>query len=435
MLLLHLSDIHFRVPHCLNGGMDPERPYRTRLLQDVADRVQELGSVGAILVTGDVAFQANAQEYSTAFAWLKEVAEVSGCPMARIFVVPGNHDVDRKITAERRTRNSQKAIFGAADKENELRAQCADEHASQALFAPLANYNDFAKEFSCQIFPDRLSWIQDFVLDRGVKLRIVGLTTVLLSGIDGNDDAQGSLYLSPLQTALDPTDNCVTMILAHHPPDWLLDQDDVDDVIASRAALQFFGHKHRQRTRRETYYARFEAGAVNPDRREPGYKPGYNLIKLRVEGDGRDRRLKIEAHVLEFQTNPELFKPVIDGNRSNIFFHDLALPARTKITPSHVTQLPPQAHPAAENEISETEIVSVDVEASMGNISTRNLVFRFWNLSASQRRELATELHLLEDAELSLPEPERYGRAMLKAADRNLINEMAEIVARMESQR
>jgi hypothetical protein len=56
---------------------------------------------------------------------------------------------------------------------------------------------------------------------------------------------------------------------------------------------------------------------------------------------------------------------------------------------------------------------NADVEAAMGDASTRNLVFRFWNLTMSQRREIALGIGLISEEELGLPEPERYGRALL----------------------
>jgi 3',5'-cyclic AMP phosphodiesterase CpdA len=80
MLLLHISDIHFRAPDCLNPDLDPDRPYRTRMVQDAHARTQTLGPVGAILVGGDIAFKSDPQEYQAAFAWLEELAAACGCP-------------------------------------------------------------------------------------------------------------------------------------------------------------------------------------------------------------------------------------------------------------------------------------------------------------------------------------------------------------------
>jgi len=57
MRILHLSDIHFRAPQCLDPDTDRDRPYRTRLERDLVKRVETLGSIDAIMVGGDIAFQ------------------------------------------------------------------------------------------------------------------------------------------------------------------------------------------------------------------------------------------------------------------------------------------------------------------------------------------------------------------------------------------
>lgn len=299
MLLLHISDIHFRIPDCLVPKTDPERPFRTRLLQDIRTRTDALGPVGAILVTGDIAFHGLTQEYEVAVVWLKELAVACKCPLDCIFVTPGNHDVNRNvITGNPAVGNAQDAIMNATcdKRERVLRTQFNHPATGRALLESHAAYNDFAKLFECQIYtPDRLCWTRDIALNGGVRLRLHGLTSTLLSGAGGQDDKRNQLYLSPMQTSLDPEDNLVNLVMIHHPPDWLLDQDDVTDAINNRAVLQLFGHKHRQRITRERSYIRFSAGSVNPDRQELGWEPGYNLIQLHVVGDGPDRALEIDT--------------------------------------------------------------------------------------------------------------------------------------------
>src|ERR1043165_7399637 len=91
MRLLHLSDIHFKEPDCLDPPTDPERPFRTRLKADLMAMCAEK-TVDAILVSGDIAFKGHPAEFAMADAWLKDLAAASGCRPDRIYVVPGNHD-------------------------------------------------------------------------------------------------------------------------------------------------------------------------------------------------------------------------------------------------------------------------------------------------------------------------------------------------------
>ena len=326
MLLLHISDIHFQAPDCLDSNLDPERPYRTRLLQDARVKVTELGPVSAILIGGDIAFKGAQEEYGTAMTWISELAAVAGCPIERVFVIPGNHDVDRSLIGRLpATRNVQAAIARSVDqRELEFRHQISDGDTARALLAPMGAYNEFAAQLNCQVFlPDRLYWKQDLDLGSGSTLRLHGLTSTLLSGAEGRDDTRESLYLSPLQTVLDPVDDVVNLVLCHHPPDWLMDQDDANDAICGRAAIHMFGHRHRQRIQRDAQYVRFSAAAVNPDRHAPGWIPGYNLVEVRVAGAGSDRQLTVDAHLRQWQSNPDLFRAVVTPEGAEVFHHSI----------------------------------------------------------------------------------------------------------------
>lgn len=68
----------------------------------------------------------------------------------------------------------------------------------------------------------------------------------------------------------------------------------------------------------------------------------------------------------------------------------------------------------------------------MGDERTRNLVLRFWGLASSQRREISENLDLLEASEMDLPEPERYGRALMRAGERKLLGRLADQIEQME---
>lgn len=431
MLMLHISDIHFKSPECLDPFLDPDFAIRAIMMQDLAQQVSELGNIGAILVGGDIAYKAAQDEYDSALNWLQQLAAISGCPKERIFVVPGNHDVDRGyIKKHVSTQAAQHHIASASrdNRERRLRQQLADDAGGQSLLAPHAEYNVFAARFGCQIWPAKPFWHQDLALEGGVTLRIYGLTSTLLSGQNGEDDAQGGLYLSPLQTALIPTPNTVNLVLVHHPTDWLDDRDAVEDDLTSRARFHLFGHKHRQRAILGQY-VRVGAAAVNPSRNEHPYDPGYNLIRLEVAGQDNDRKVLVELRQRHLQDNPECFVPRLDLDRNGISKAVIPIPLVPNFPAvSGATALPAQSRNAAEG-----RIALPDAEAAMGETDTRDLLYRFWALTSSQRRSIAQELRLLEEGEMKLPEPERYGRALIRAGQRNLINEVAAAVARLES--
>ncbi|GAB5429293.1 MAG: hypothetical protein Devi2KO_27520 [Devosia indica] len=390
------------------------------------DNVEHLGEVDGILIGGDVAFKGDPDEYEAAQDWIGQLADACGCDLNSVFVVPGNHDVDQRVIRSKvAVQNAQSAIFNAhGNRLAVLTAQLNDEQSGRSLFEPIAAYNDFAARYNCQVYPtDKIFWKQIREFGDGVALRIFGLTSTLLSGQGaprGERDNESTLYLSPLQTVLDPQEDTVTMVLSHHPPEWLLDRDDVNDKINGRAHIQLFGHKHAGRITREDGYLRVNAGAVNPDEGELGWCPTYNFLDIQVEGEGRTRKIKIVTHILEWQQNPEGYRPRRSPQGADFFTHEIAFPSRNRpasvAAPIRVVADEQPAHGGA--------AILSDTEAEMGRPDTRNLVIRFWKLNSSQRRSIARSLGLLEASEATLPEPERYGRALIRAGERNLLDEL-----------
>ena len=428
MLLLHVSDIHFHYPACASE-IDPDKPFRTRLIQDARERAGKLGPIDAILVGGDIAFAGRPEEYAEALKWLHELAGACGCKRGRIYVIPGNHDIDRQIIIDNlAVQNAQQAIIRATDKESELVRQLRHKETGPALLAPLSAYNDFAAPLWCEVFaPEKLFWHADLPLAHGVQLCIYGLTSTILSGAGAPknaDDHPRDLYLSPQQTVLNPVDNVVNLVMCHHPPDWLMDEDKAADDINGRASIHLFGHKHRQRIHRDRSYVTFYAGAVNPARQERDWKPGYNIIRLLLGRDAKENpQLEVEAHLLEWQTSPEMFKPILDDDydRSDVHRAEVRLRNIYPSTPVAV------AHP-----ISPVAVQQIDAEVAMGEERARNIVLRFWNLTMSDRREISQKLNLLEPNEMNLPQAERYGRALLRAGQRHLLDDLAGEIEKRE---
>ncbi|WP_133645217.1 metallophosphoesterase [Paraburkholderia flava] len=436
MRILHLSDIHFRAPQCLDPATDRDRPYRTRLKRDLAKRTEALGSIDAILVGGDIAYQADPREYVEARQWLIDLAAICGCDRDSIWVVPGNHDVNRKSCEDAPTMNAHAMIATADDGSREwmLEKQLSHSDTGQALFHGHLAYNDFASKMNCQVYPGRLYWKQERDLGRGVKIRIHGLTSTLLSGRNGKDDPRGALYLSPLQTTLDPAPNVVNLTICHHPPDWLIDGDDVEDMLNARAMFQVFGHKHRQRISEGKTNIRWSAGAVNPSRSERQFEPGYNIIELEVLGEGAERRIDIRSHLYKFQTSPEAFYPIRTDDRGDeVHRHSIPFPVDA-LRVCAETEIAMGKQGSVGVAVVEEAVASTvtDAEASMGDKRTRHLVDRFWDLDGSDRREIALELGLITKEEVQLPEAQRYGVALIRAAERNLIDRLDQMVAERE---
>lgn len=437
MRLLHISDIHFREPECLQPDTDVYKPTRTRLLADVVGLCHEK-CVDAILVGGDIAFKAHPDEFATATAWLMDLADRTGCRQDRIYVVPGNHDVDRSVCRNSRAVAGAQDAIASASRENmeaELRAQLQDADMGPALFKPLAAYNAFASLFAGYVSPSKPFWTSnlDDVLGGGVTLRLHGLTSTLISGLGNRDGAPGRLYLSPMQTVLDPEADVLNLVMAHHPPLWFVDHEEVEDAVNDKAPLQFFGHAHRQRCTQTPSYVRFCAGALHPDRNERDYRPGYNLIDLEVIGASQRRVVRVRAHVRQLQRNPDRFIAVQTPQGHDVWESDI-------LFPSHATRVvnPAENRPATAAAIpvvpAEPEQVASPEEVAMSSSSTKDLVFRFFGLDDSQKRDLLLKLGLIAENDLKLSDEDLYNGALRLAAQRGQLEDLAREIELLKQQ-
>src|SRR5213595_3593983 len=99
MLLLHLSDIHFRKGE-VGAAMDPNAHLRNELLRDAEARCKAIAKApDAVLISGDIAFGGDPAEYAYALDWLQELCTRCGMKLASVFTIPGNHDVVRSIAS------------------------------------------------------------------------------------------------------------------------------------------------------------------------------------------------------------------------------------------------------------------------------------------------------------------------------------------------
>ncbi|MEN9867442.1 MAG: hypothetical protein RL748_3032, partial [Pseudomonadota bacterium] len=96
LVWLHLSDIHF-----LPTNEWQDSTARTALIKFLSEQLAHHQlKVDLIFCTGDIAFgalsnQSLGQQYAMARQFFDQVLALCGCDKSRLFVVPGNHDINR----------------------------------------------------------------------------------------------------------------------------------------------------------------------------------------------------------------------------------------------------------------------------------------------------------------------------------------------------
>jgi predicted MPP superfamily phosphohydrolase len=296
---VHLSDIHFG-----HGGAG-YAPNQRLVLEELEHDVAANGAgarVDVILVTGDVAFSGNGvadDEYARARAWLFAVGKAAGVAPASIFLVPGNHDVNRSVDRDlsvgplveslRAGGRSVDEVLGARQGREILARRIKGFLEAATEFGPWSGHDRPPAE-------DRLYWARTLDADGGLKIRLVGLNTALLA----KDVDEGKLHLGEKQLSdtLLPgaAPGELVVVLSHHPfrTGWLADEKNVDRWVRSRAHLHLSGHVHEAETEYSgsgggNTFVRVVAGAAhaerNPDASSPA-RHGYSFGEVRRRGDG-----------------------------------------------------------------------------------------------------------------------------------------------------
>lgn len=306
MNLIHLSDIHF---HKGSGGVwDLDKDLRHQLEVDLSRVVDQVGSVDAVLVTGDIAFSADRRQFDTAIEWLDAVAEISRCPRENIWVAPGNHDVDRSIAGSMRISVARDALRNQRQTVDEA---LSDSDYAGTFFEALKEYNHFAANYSCQIGPEQPVWHASLPLGDSIELVLCGLNTTLVSGPEDHEST-GRMLVGPILQFLPSHPGRVYLTLAHHPLPWMLDHAEVHGDLQARVAIQLFGHTHSQVVDRIGNSLRIVAGATHPSRNESGWLPRYNVLQLGVGSTTGERWLDVALHSRVWKPARRCFGPCTD---------------------------------------------------------------------------------------------------------------------------
>lgn len=417
LVLVHLSDIHFRKRR-ISGSYDVDDDVRNELELDLRVMRERAGVATGVVVTGDVAFAADPKEYEAAVTWLARICDVLGCPGAAVWTVPGNHDVNRKIVDQSETIQAlhERLRTDVARLERIQR----DAVGAKALFEPLAAYNEFAAKYECELAPERLGWSADLPLNDGSRLRLCGLNSALASS--GYDDKHPKqLVLGDVSHVLKREPGVAYVSLCHHPPDWLLDHDAFDDLLAARTTMQLFGHKHTQRLRRVNDALRITAGAVHPDRDEKRWEPRYNVICCTVRTEGRARFLDTTVHARVWNEAARRFAA---DTAEALAGRIIALPLEPW-TPPPTPVAPVDSNP---NPALPPAPVPDAVTSPLPRVPAmdpdRRLTYRFLTLPFHVRVELANTLGLLQDDDKAASDRVLFQRIFKRAAERGLLAQL-----------
>jgi len=274
---LHLSDLHLRTSQTYDSSI-----VLKALLRDITECICEYDlRLDFAVLSGDIAFASRSEEYALAQQFLDDLLKTTGLPKPRLFLVPGNHDIDRSAISILAA--GAKSILKSRDAVNSFLASDADR---LLVFQRFHNYQDFINEYMGDEHPhfDSAHYFHaETIQASGLRVGILGLNSTWLAA---SDEDRGRLLLGERQVraALDTVQQAdLHLAVMHHPFDWLqdFDRDDAEALLYSGCDFVLHGHMHQvglppARTP-DIEALIIAAGACYETRQHPN---SYNFVRL-----------------------------------------------------------------------------------------------------------------------------------------------------------
>lgn len=293
ILLVHLSDIHFK--DALNPIVD-----KADNIAAVIRSAEPSAAACFIVVTGDIAFSGEAEQYEIAsnfFLKLRtSISQEWGVPILDYVFVPGNHDCNfqkasqvRQVIIENVSSSVEKL-----ERDNSILKTCL---APQEYFFKFLSVISEEPHLSDGV--EQLYYEKEFLVGKR-KLRFNCYNTAWMSQIN---EHQGSLFF-PTDIIKVSQDKCDLILSAfHHPYNWLeADNSRIFRRHVERTSdIVLTGHEHNS-----YYYEKltisgdvphYTEGAVLQDAGDD--VSGFNIILVDVE--------RSEHKVVQYSWNGELY--------------------------------------------------------------------------------------------------------------------------------
>lgn len=285
---LHLSDWHQR-------GREFERTkIRDALMRDIEARNRlnpRLDKIDFVVVSGDIAYSGKSEEYETAITeFFTPLIEVAGVTKERLFLVPGNHDLDRAALELMPENLPQK--LNSSDTVNEW---LTNERKRNTLLMPMEAYSRFVKNYiGGEFLVQEPAYGYVRHISAGDKnIAVLGLNTAWLCAhqrdAEGKVQDRGNLILGEAQvydTIMKSEDAEVRIAIVHHPFDWLVefDQHRLAERLGKHCHFILRGHLHLPQATvlqgTGGHSVIVPAGASYNRETDPRYANAYNFAHL-----------------------------------------------------------------------------------------------------------------------------------------------------------
>jgi UDP-2,3-diacylglucosamine pyrophosphatase LpxH len=234
---LHVSDFHIR------GGDPYDRDVVLKTLVKSVRYFRDHGRApDLIFATGDIAHGGKPVEYELATKFFDDLLEAANLEKRRLFVIPGNHDVDRTLGV-----GLARTLTSREDSDSYFNPALPKPHLTQKMGAFLSWHDEYFK--GIRIWPrDTSCGPVELAEVRGTKLGILSMNSAFFCQ-DDEDHNKLLIGRRSLDGALEKLQSLkaeLNVALIHHPLDWLndLERSNIKSALQSRVDFILRGHLH-----------------------------------------------------------------------------------------------------------------------------------------------------------------------------------------------
>jgi predicted MPP superfamily phosphohydrolase len=340
---LHLSDLHMRASE-FSDALDQDIVL-DNLFVDIKKQIEENElKPDLIFFSGDIAHSGKAKEFETAAIKLfNPLLEITGVEKDKLFIVPGNHDVDWEridpivAAGMREELKSRRNI-------NEFLGPRGDR---RSAFRKFDDYAKFVESYfgGSFIFDDTKYFYTRRVELSGYVIGILGLNSSWMSAChknaSGRAQDKGNLLLGEIQLrqALDDTDGVdYRIVILHHPLEWLneeVERFQIERQIEAKCNFILHGHWHDS----QFYEKKSNSGDIiyiptGALYQGVDYPNGYNLVQFDL--DSKQGKIFFRRYYHDSAKGPVWMKDIVATGESKDGINDFKL---ADVEKDHITTL------------------------------------------------------------------------------------------------
>ena len=287
--ILHVSDLHYST----RSKVYDREQVVSAFLNDVKSFCTNYLTIDLVIFSGDLVYSADEEDvyYHLYDKFISLLSKATRCDEGRIFLCPGNHDVQQSVV--KATHDNQSQLLASVQTREALNLAYANGFLCDFAAPRFERYFDLAQYcgHSTPVYADQIISVQ---CETDLSLDVICLNTAWSSwaGLPayGSDERKLLLPEQAISRAIaNSANNHFKLFVSHHPLSWL-SADCERDSLATMRTLQgqmfihLFGHMHeaqpQQLSTLQGQWLSAQSGALYTERSRYN---GYSVVSVDLD--------------------------------------------------------------------------------------------------------------------------------------------------------